>query len=213
MSNRIWPANGDKERWPIYRGSDGHLRDGQGEGTDFGNQLGLPVLALADGDYVTLMNLPDCGNTILLHLLDDNTYHTFCHLDRHAPSTDDCTAGQVLGWVGWTGLVRPPSPLGSHLHWWIWQPGVGRIRPEDYIAQHTWEKPEDDTMTEEQRVVYEIGLRAQRDLPNVANVTRGWGNWLLSTAPAGRKKRDQGGRELVDTSVAMGNILVPPVEE
>lgn len=43
--------------------------------------------------------------------------------------------GQIIGYVGYTGEVRPPNVNGSHLHMEIWRRGV-RINPRPWMERH-----------------------------------------------------------------------------
>lgn len=133
---RPWPVAGGPEAWPVYRGSDAHVRDGEGWGVDLGNRVGLPWTALQDGTVVLVF---DDGNQAgkacdVEWQQDGHTYKArWCHAaEIIVTQGQQVKAGEVLGQVGFSGLCIPRGPAGAHLHLAMWRDGE-RIKPEAYL--------------------------------------------------------------------------------
>lgn len=84
------------------------------EGVDFAAPIGTPVKASCDGIITDEQWGPDYGNFIVLS--HDKTYSAlYGHLSRFADNVtkgDHVTKGQVIGYVGQSGLAT-----GPHLHY------------------------------------------------------------------------------------------------
>ena len=144
-------------------------REFQGHvGIDFRPRLagvpGDPVYAPADGFVVWASGgtfaannpweqLPNNGNNgnsvILQHPAPNQAVQSmYCHLSRIAVQPGQFVrAGDVIGYMGWTGYCIPASPAGTHLHWEVfidygngqYPPGTfyGRVNPLDYFTTVT----------------------------------------------------------------------------
>lgn len=218
-----WPLPGGRTAWPVYRGSDAHIRDGDGPGVDLGNSEGLPWLAMHDGSWHTYPQQGADGRAgwfadLLWHDEDGHHYVArYCH-GQHRPIADpdwysdhaggryvtdyDVVAGQRIGTVGHTGATIPTGIAGAHLHLTMWRDG-DRIWPEEYLDTI----PEDDDMTPEQQAMYDIGVRASEHLQPCIDVTGGWGRRLQSPGIPKRAEEKQAGRELVDVSTSLTYVL------
>lgn len=132
-----WPVAGGPTAWPIYRGSDAHVRDGEGWGVDLGNRVDLEWTALHAGT-VTLVfdDGVQAGKACDVEWLQDgHTYKArWCHAaDIVVAQGQQVQAGEVLGHVGFSGLCIPAGPAGAHLHLAMWRDGE-RVKPEEYLV-------------------------------------------------------------------------------
>lgn len=96
--------------------------DGLHKGIDFGVPAGTPIPAPADGTVLTKGFDAQRGNFIILSHGDrgagELTTRQY-HLQVPSPLAIDAavTGGQIIGTVGWTGMVEPPGPGGAHSHY------------------------------------------------------------------------------------------------
>lgn len=125
-----------------YTSDYGAPRAGTGwhQGNDIFAPIGVPVLAVADGELskVGVNNLG--GNRLWLTDQLGNTYY-YAHLSAYATHVADgvrVRAGEVIGFVGNTGQARTTPP---HLHFEI-HPGDGAsVDPYPYLQ--AWQRGTD----------------------------------------------------------------------
>jgi peptidoglycan LD-endopeptidase LytH len=87
---------------------------------------GTPVLAAAPGTVEKLFVSKDGGNTVYVRSPDRKLMYYYAHLDSYASGlaeNQSVRAGQVLGYVGFSGNANPAGP---HLHM-----AINRMRPDD----------------------------------------------------------------------------------
>lgn len=103
----IWPVNGTITSYFGYRPEFGDFH----RGIDIAAPYGTPVAAAADGIVVAAEYRGTYGNMILIsHAGGIST--VYAHLSGFAVGPGDTvTQGQVIGWIGLTGLTT-----GPHLH-------------------------------------------------------------------------------------------------
>lgn len=127
----MWPAQyrgsvTSKFGWrvhPILKTSKYHA------GIDIGGQgYGAEIYAADTGTVVTSDKSDTYGNYVVIN--HGNGYTTlYAHMQsRNVKAGDRVTKGDVIGWVGSTGLSN-----GPHLHFEIWQNGT-RIDPTKYYS-------------------------------------------------------------------------------
>jgi len=134
----LWPVAGGRTAWPIYRGSDAHVRDGEGWGVDLGNRVGLEWTALQAGT-VTLVFDDGVQAGKACDVEWQQGGHTYkarwCHAaDIVVAQGQQVQAGEVLGHVGFSGLCIPAGPAGAHPHLAMWRDGE-RMKPEEYLLR------------------------------------------------------------------------------
>lgn len=74
----------------------------------------------ADNPWEQLPNNGNNGNSVILqHIAPFQMVQSmYCHMDRIAVQEGQFVrAGDVIGYMGWTGYCLPKSPYGTHLHW------------------------------------------------------------------------------------------------
>lgn len=213
-----WPLPGGRDAWPVYRGSDAHIAAGEGPGVDLGNQLGLPLLAVHDGAFLSYgYESPDAGWFGDLYFEDGGRRYQlrYCHgRERMVPDTVNewdvqpanvnarypVTEGQVIGHVGYSGWTIPAGTGGSHLHLAMWRDGY-RINPEEYL----------DTIGEGDTVPEGYVLIKRDDLQNLRDVANGWGEAAATDTGPYRltvaKNRRQCSVELLDVAKAAQEAL------
>jgi murein DD-endopeptidase MepM/ murein hydrolase activator NlpD len=85
-------------------------------GTDYGN-YGDKIFAPFDGKILLVTKAQQGGNTIWLKPKNLDVIIRFLHLDKFlCTQGDNVKEGDILGIVGFTGLVNPPGVAGSHVH-------------------------------------------------------------------------------------------------
>lgn len=100
-----------------------------------------------DNPWEQMPNNGNNGNSVILQHVAPNqaVQSMYCHLSRIAVSEGQFVrAGDVIGYMGWTGYCLPASPLGTHLHWEVfidygngqYPPGTfyGRVDPLEYFS-------------------------------------------------------------------------------
>ena len=106
--------------------------------------LGTAVVAAAPGTVERLLISTGGGNTIYVRSLDRLTIYYYAHLDGYDPMLSEgqkVRAGQLLGWVGFSGNANPIAP---HLHFAIlrttaeakWHAAATPINPYPLLIQH-----------------------------------------------------------------------------
>ncbi len=101
------------------RSYNGRFPEGNHAGMDFGAAMGTPVRATAGGVVRFAQQSTVRGNVLILDH-GAGVLSTYAHLSRFSVRLGDVvTAGQVVAWVGNTGLST-----GPHLHWEIWVDGA-----------------------------------------------------------------------------------------
>ncbi len=110
------------------------------QGNDIFAPIGVPVLAVADGELskVGVNNLG--GNRLWLTDQLGNTYY-YAHLSAYATHVADgvrVRAGEVIGFVGNTGQARTTPP---HLHFEIHPGGGASVDPYPYLQ--AWQRGTD----------------------------------------------------------------------
>jgi len=104
--------------WASFEGANKLRRSAPHAGVDFGEQQGAPVLAAVDGSVFLVVNLDECGHTVVLtheHQTQKNgRYTVYCHLDSVAVQAErSVQRGDVIGTVGMTGTRSAGVP---HVH-------------------------------------------------------------------------------------------------
>ena len=95
-------------------------------GIDIGGvPVGTPIRAPATGT-VTVHSPGDgwgsggFGICVVLDHAGTPWWSIYAHMDRTDRSSGETVgAGEILGFVGFTGRVSPPGPAGAHLHWQV----------------------------------------------------------------------------------------------
>jgi len=106
-------------RFGEQRSFNGGPVQGHHGGTDFGADFGTPVLATNDGVVVMSGHYLVRGNLVVIDH-GAGVFSLYGHMQERAVSVGDwVTRGQVLGYVGSTGLST-----GAHLHWELSVGGV-----------------------------------------------------------------------------------------
>lgn len=126
----VWPVEGGREQWPITRGSEEHVADGQEIAVDIACPTGTALLAVQDSVVLYRGRLGDCGIAVDLGWREGRTawLARYCHLSVHHVTLDShVRAGDEIGLAGSTGRAT-----GPHLHLALWRDGE-RVRPEDYL--------------------------------------------------------------------------------
>jgi len=85
------------------------------------------IYAPAAGRVVTFLNSynaeydqPSYGLAVCLDHLETPWYSLYAHMSEvYVVAGDMVEAGQVIGRMGWTGVVEPKGPGGTHLHWQV----------------------------------------------------------------------------------------------
>lgn len=134
MSALVWPLTG----YAVTRGSAEHIAFGEEAAVDLAGAgvLGQPVRAMHDAIVTRAGTLGTCGLAIDYEFEHDGHFWSVrcCHHDSLAVAAGDhVVAGQVIGYVGYTGWVIPASPAGAHLHIALWIDG-NRVWPEPWLA-------------------------------------------------------------------------------
>lgn len=98
-------------------------------GTDFGGAIGTPIYAAAAGTVVMAESLPLRGNAVLIDhgmgLFSGYWHQTQLVVSEGQP----VQAGELLGYLGNTGLVT-----GPHLHWEMRLQGIA-VEPLQWVQQ------------------------------------------------------------------------------
>lgn len=129
-----------KLRWPLD--VSGRISSGFGKrssptagastyhkGIDIAASSGTPILAAAAGEVVTAAYSSSAGNYIMLSH-GNRLYTVYMHCSRLAVKEGDTvTAGQVIGYVGSTGIST-----GPHLHFGVSKNG-SYVDPLIYVSQ------------------------------------------------------------------------------
>lgn len=101
---------------------------GPHRGHDYGGvPAGTPVFAPADGTVVPFTNSWNeeyqdysFGRGVCLDHEGTPWYSLYAHLSQVIVAIGDkVKAGQMIGRVGWSGVVLPKGPGGTHLHWQV----------------------------------------------------------------------------------------------
>lgn len=125
MSSRafLWPLEGGRSAWPVYRAEQEHIDFGEQAGWDFGNQEGIAWIAPGDGMITQAFSHPQAGLSVVLEC-DDIRFH-YCHGQALEVSVrQQVQRGDTIGHVGHTGWTIPDDERGAHLHLWVekWMP-------------------------------------------------------------------------------------------
>ena len=106
-------------RYGEQRSINGSAASGHHGGTDFGAELGTPVLSTSAGRVVLARELKVRGNMVVIDH-GGGLYSGYSHLSAiHVKELQEVEAGQHIGDVGSTGLST-----GAHLHWEMASQGV-----------------------------------------------------------------------------------------
>ena len=99
------------------------------EGIDYGLPVGTPVRAAAAGVVALAERLTVRGNTVFIdHGL--GVYSGYFHMSQRAVQPGErVMAGEIIGWVGSTGLST-----GPHLHWEIRLHGIN-VSPWQWLRE------------------------------------------------------------------------------
>ena len=197
MTSLLWPIEGGKQAWPIYRDEAQHIAGGEKAGVDLANQEGLACLAPADWECVLgTGNDPahdessfHAGNVVVIQC-GSLRFHC-CHLQSLDVAIGQTgNAGDTIGLVGSTGSVWDSSGgfqtvEAAHLHLWVeeWTP-AGWSRVQDIGALFADEGTGGDSAIDKTAI------------ENALNVLNGW-------VHLGRKIPKKGIRECDD---ALGAI-------
>ncbi|MGE3074176.1 MAG: LysM peptidoglycan-binding domain-containing M23 family metallopeptidase [Dehalococcoidia bacterium] len=95
-------------------------------GIDIGHvPVGTPIFAPAGGN-LTVHRPGDgwgdgsFGNNVVIDHPGTPWWSIYAHMNATSRSTGEVVAaGDVIGEVGFTGMVDPPGPGGAHLHWQV----------------------------------------------------------------------------------------------
>lgn len=95
------------------------------KGLDIGAPEGTPIYS-GDSGEVTFAGQTNnaCGTYVSIKHPAYGVSVNYCHMSAIADGIEKGTTvsrGQLIGYVGWTGNVRPKSPAGSHLHLTVWR--------------------------------------------------------------------------------------------
>lgn len=98
------------------------------EGMDLAGPPGTPIYALADGVVVAAGPATGFGQWIVIdHQLSGQLYSTvYGHMNDDGllvSAGDQVKAGQHIANQGFNGVVSPPGPAGTHLHFEVWEGG------------------------------------------------------------------------------------------
>ncbi len=161
---KMWPVKNPSisQRFGVVSARGPHL--GVDLRPDYPGQIDKAIYAPADGVVVYAggkghaagnpwEQIPGNGNNgnslILQHLAPHQAAATsYNHLRSYAVKVGQFVkAGTFLGYMGWTGLVLPANPDGTHLHWEMFidygngqypiGTFYGRVNPLDYFAVET----------------------------------------------------------------------------
>ena len=134
-----WPVLGGPIQFPVTRGSDEHLADGQEEAVDIACPTGTALVAVWNAIVaaaVTDPNASACGLQIDLSFEVDNRHYLvrYCHCSQlEVKAGDIVSAGEIIAEAGMTG-VGAFAPTGPHLHLAVFVDGT-RVRPEDCLSE------------------------------------------------------------------------------
>ena len=106
-------------RYGEQRSINGSAPSGHHGGTDFGAELGTPVLSTSAGRVVLARELKVRGNMVVIDH-GGGVYSGYSHLGAiHVKELQEVEAGEHIGDVGSTGLST-----GAHLHWEMASQGI-----------------------------------------------------------------------------------------
>lgn len=85
-------------------------------GVDFPWPEGTEIPMFATGRVVAKGRNTIHGNWV--SIIVGSVFFHFCHMEDESPLEvgQQVSAGDLVGYVGWTGQVIPASPAGAHLH-------------------------------------------------------------------------------------------------
>lgn len=121
-------------------------------GTDYAAPHGTPILATGSGTVIESGYTGGNGNYVKIR--HDNVYTTqYLHMSRRAVRRGQhVTQGQVIGYVGSTGLAT-----GPHVCYRFWKHG----RQVDHLREKF---PEAKTIAEDQRLAFEQVMQARQEI-------------------------------------------------
>ena len=103
-------------------------------GTDVWRWHGSPVVAAHDGDALIVRDDPSYG--LYVYIWGTRCDTLYAHLaEATLPASKRVQAGDLIGWVGYTGKVLPVGVYGTHLHF--------GYRPKPYRLQNGYRGYED----------------------------------------------------------------------
>lgn len=115
-------GNGYKLYWPPLSPITNFF-GGEHNGLDIGIPTGTEIRALADGDVAWSeldTNTPSYGEYIRLYHKQLGVHSFYGHLSKRlVKQGEKVKKGQLIGYSGWTGTVKPVGQGGSHLHFEI----------------------------------------------------------------------------------------------
>lgn len=137
MTKLIWPVEGGRAAWPVYRDEAAHIAGGERWGIDLGNQESLAWIAPADYTVVPGTGNDPAANEIGFHAgivvviecdIDGTpTRFHYCHGQAFPVAVGwHGAAGDVIGRVGHSGSVWDAQDgfqtvAAAHLHLWVEQ--------------------------------------------------------------------------------------------
>jgi murein DD-endopeptidase MepM/ murein hydrolase activator NlpD len=88
-----------------YNGANNRPRLSRHAGVDFGNPLGAPVLAAADGVVSRIINWPPgCGNGVVIEHTGFKRWTAYCHMQSLTVSQGQrVSRGEQIGLIGMSG--------------------------------------------------------------------------------------------------------------
>lgn len=143
---------------PVQRRWKAHL------GTDFAAPHGTPIVATADG--VVEASTYSGGNGNYVKIKHDNVYSTqYLHMSKRAVKRGQrVSQGQVIGYVGSTGLAT-----GPHVCYRFWKNGkqvdaLAQVFPPSEPINDTYRVAFSRTMATQQQLLAKVGFEAQSTL-------------------------------------------------
>jgi hypothetical protein len=115
-------------------GNKASFRSRTHRGVDFRAKTGDPVFAVKDGTVVKAGTEGDLGN--MVRIRHNDGYRTvYAHLDRvKARPNTSVSAGELIGYAGYSGGVYPKGEAGAHLHLALETRGGSAVDPTSYIS-------------------------------------------------------------------------------
>ena len=143
---------------PVQRRWKAHL------GTDFAAPHGTPIVATADG--VVEASTYSGGNGNYVKIKHDNVYSTqYLHMSKRAVKRGQrVSQGQVIGYVGSTGLAT-----GPHVCYRFWKNGtqvdaLAQVFPPSEPINDTYRVAFSRAMGAQQQLLAKVGFEAQSNL-------------------------------------------------
>jgi murein DD-endopeptidase MepM/ murein hydrolase activator NlpD len=115
-------------------GNQASFRSRKHRGVDFRANTGDPVFAVKDGTVVKAGDEGDLGNMVRIKHKDGNRT-VYAHLSKIAARKDSSvSAGELIGYAGYSGGVNPKGPAGAHLHLGLETSSGKAIDPSAFLS-------------------------------------------------------------------------------